>query len=205
MADSMDLKIKNYLEQTKKHLKSPSPNANRLDPGPTPEEYYLFLEDRLSQEAEKRVLEYLKTHPEAKAMIQTARGLLSELPESEHETVSQDLVERTKGLFARNKQKNSSSPCPHCGGRITPFKSPLGRQKFRNAVWAALSVACFTGSFLVRPYFFQFLAAFLFFGFRWIVDQRSTKTQILIYKALRESGPEDLPKGRDLHQSSSHL
>ncbi len=199
----MDLKIKNYLEEAKKSLGS-SP-ANRLDPGPTTEEFFLFLEGRLSENDQARVLEYLKTHPDARAMIQTARGLLSELPESERETVSEDLTARAKALFTDSPPKNSATSCPHCGGRLTPFKSPVGRQKFRNAIWAALSLVCFAGSFWVKPYFYQFLAAFLFFGFRWIIDQRSTKTQIMIYKALRESDPEDPPKHRDLHQSSSHL
>lgn len=123
------------------------------------------------------------------------------LSNPDSEVVPPELVAKAKKLFSSPAQKLS---CPHCGKAITPFKSPLSRQRIKNVVWAFLALACFGGSFLAPKYFFQFLAAFIFFGFRWILDQRATKTQIFVYKSLRE-GEASESKGRDLHQPSSHL
>ena len=93
--------------------------------------------------------------------------------------------------------------CPHCGKPITPFKKPLTRQMLWNGLWLGLAVTMFLASFLFRPYFFQFLVLTLLFGFKWILERRSMKTQILIYKALQEEGGGSRLK--DLHQHASRL
>ena len=116
----------------------------------------------------------------------------SYLADAETENVPADLIARVKSLVPGTQRL----ACPHCGKSITPFKSPLTKQRIKNAIWAFLAFVCFGGSFLAPKYFFQFLAAFLFFGFRWIVDQRATKTQIFVYKALRDSEAPEF-KGRD--------
>ena len=105
------------------------------------------------------------------------------LADSENENVPQDLLAKAKAIFPGRAERLS---CPHCGKGITPFKDPLTKQKRKNALWMFLAVASFGGSFLAPRYFFQFLAAFLFFSFRWIVDQRATKTQIFVYKTLTD-------------------
>jgi hypothetical protein len=65
-----------------------------------------------------------------------------------------------------------------------------------------LALISFGLSFVVRHYFMQFLAVTLLAGVKAIVDWRSAKTQILIYRALSaEPGPEQ----HRLHQHSSHL
>ena len=127
--------------------------------------------------------------------------LLSEnLAEAEHENVPGDLVAKAKTLFPGTGRLS----CPHCGKSITAFKTPLAKQKMKNAAWAAIALVSFAGSFLAPRYFFQFLAGFLFFGIRWIVDQRSTKTQIFVYKTLQEETAHK-SESRDLHHPSSHL
>lgn len=132
-----------------------------------------------------------------------ARALADRLAEAEKESVPPALVDRAKKLF---EDRQKSPTCPHCGKAVTPFKTPLKAQRLRNAVWAALAVVSFAGSFAVPRYFYQFLAAFLFFGFRWVMDSRATRTQILVYKALKEEEGRLTPgSGRDLHHPSAHL
>lgn len=110
------------------------------------------------------------------------KRLSEKLVEAENENVPSELIAKVKGLFPGTGRLS----CPHCGKSITPFKAPLAKQKMKNALWAFLALATFAGSFLAPKYFFQFLAAFLFFGFRWIMDRRSTKTQIFVYKILKD-------------------
>ncbi len=124
----------------------------------------------------------------------------SYLSDAENENVSPELVAQVKALFPGAGR----FACPHCGKSITPFKSPLATQKIKNILWAFLALTSFTGSFLAPRYFFQFLAAFLFFGFRWVVDQRATKTQIFVYKTLKDAEPSQV-RDRDLHHPQSHL
>ena len=108
-------------------------------------------------------------------------------------------VERAKNLFP----KPATVQCPYCRKPITPFKKPLKTQTLTNLLWLVLSVVSFAGSFVYRRYFFQCLALALFFGIKWAIDLRSTKTQILIYKALKDEDPG--VHSRDLHKSSTHL
>lgn len=116
----------------------------------------------------------------------------SYLSDAENENVPVDLVARAKALLPGTNRLS----CPHCAKPITPFKTPLAGQKVKNAVWAILAIVCFAGSFVIPKYFFQFLVAFLFFGFRWIVDQKATKTQIFVYKTLSDREDSE-PKRRD--------
>ena len=90
--------------------------------------------------------------------------------------------------------------CPHCGKGVA--KRPLLAKKIMNGVWLALAVASFGASFYFKTRLFQWLALALFFGFKWVIDQRSLKTQILITKALQDS---DESSHSRLHRHSSHL
>ena len=108
-------------------------------------------------------------------------------------------VQKAKNLFS----KRAIIQCPHCRKPITPFKKPLKTQNLINLFWLALSAASFLCSFVTRRYFFQCLALALFFGIKWAVDQKATKTQILIYKALKDEDPS--VHSRDLHNKVSHL
>ena len=107
-----------------------------------------------------------------------------------------DLIDKAKRLMP-------SSPklaCPHCGKPITPFKKPLSSQRWKNIFWLVSAAASFAMSFAMHRFFYQFLAATLLFGFKWIVEQRATKTQIMIYKALSDN-----PEHQRLHRHSSRL
>ena len=113
------------------------------------------------------------------------------------ERVPARALERAKSLII------GRIACPHCGKGITPFKKPYLRQKFLNGLWLVFSCAMFGLSFVFPHYFMQFLALTALFGFKWIVDQRATKSQILIYKALKDE--HSLTGSRDLHNLPSHL
>ena len=108
-------------------------------------------------------------------------------------------VQAAKNLFP----KPAIIQCPYCRKPITPFKRPLKTQNLINLLWLALSAVSFLCSFVARGYFFQCLALALFFGVKWAVDQKSTKTQVLIYKALKDEDPGI--RSRDLHNKVSHL
>ena len=105
------------------------------------------------------------------------------------------LVQKAKDLMGAS---SPSAACPHCGKPITPFKKPPRAQKW-NALWLGTAVLAFALSFVFPLYFMQFLAAALFCGFKWAIERRALKTQILIYKALSET------EHHRLHQHSSRL
>ena len=99
-----------------------------------------------------------------------------------NEKVPTALLNRVKKF----KLQGPGPLCPHCGKPITSFKKPLAGQRLWNIAWASSAALSFLLSFLFHRYFFQFVALTVLFGVKWIVDQRATKTQILIYKALQE-------------------
>ena len=111
--------------------------------------------------------------------------------------VPAEVLRKAKDLMGRRIS------CPHCGRAITPFKKPHSRQMLVNLLWLASAASMFLLSFVFPHYFFQFLVLTLLAGFKWIVEQRSSKTQILIYKALKEE--ESGSRLKDLHKSPSRL
>ncbi|MBI3253082.1 MAG: hypothetical protein HYZ52_07255 [Candidatus Omnitrophica bacterium] len=113
------------------------------------------------------------------AFARKIRGLVENLDEAGKEKIPRELVEAAKRL----------------GGR-----KPAARRRLSNFLWAGFSVVMFAFSFLFRRYFLQCLALAVVSGIKWIVDQRVTKTQIMIYKAL-----ETEEKEGERHRLSSHL
>lgn len=91
--------------------------------------------------------------------------------------------------------------CPHCGKPIAPPKKPLSSDW--NLLWLAAAAAAFAASFALPDYFFQALAVALVCAFKWLIDYRARKTQILIYKAM--SGEEKDAPGHRLHRHTSRL
>ena len=116
----------------------------------------------------------------------------------ENRPVPPELVRRAKELMP---ETGPSANCPHCGKRITPFKKPPQAQKW-NVLWLLAGAAAFILSFAFARYFLQFLAVALFCGFKWALDRRALKTQILIYRALQE---DDAAGQHRLHTPSSRL
>ena len=104
------------------------------------------------------------------------------LSQVKNEEVPKRLLDRVKKF----KPHASGPSCPHCGGAITPFKKPLAMQRFWNLIWISAAAVSFALSFIFPRYFFQLVALTVLSGVKWIVDQRATRTQILIYKALLE-------------------
>ncbi len=60
----------------------------------------------------------------------------------------------------------------------------------KKNVWGLLSLVSFTLSFTCGKYFFQFLAASILLGLKWITDSKTTKTLIMIHEAWKRGDKE---------------
>lgn len=188
--ETLDLKLKAYLERERALL------GGGRRPGAYPDtgELVQFLNNKLKGAELDRMLEHLRVSPEDRALIEKARLLTEAESASAQGEVPRALVARAKGLV-KPVSKGASS-CPHCGKAITPFKGPLAAQKLKNAAWLVGAVVSFGLSFKYPHYFVQFLVVTLLFGVKFIVDQKATKTQILIYKALESDNKAHLHEHR---------
>ena len=156
---------------------------NRDRQAPAFLDFYGFIVNELDEKRSASVLLYLQNNPEAQEFIQRARLLLKEQPSATLQEVPRDWIASAKKLAAK---KDLS--CPHCGKGITSFKKPLSKQKMISMSMIVLAVAAFGLSFVFKRYFLQFLALTIIFAFKYIVDQKAIKTQILVYKALEDQG-----------------
>ena len=189
--DMIDSDIKNFLAKERPD----SALGNRPSAAyPTTEDLYLFITDELEGEAYSKMIAHLRSHPEDQGLVAKARELLA----GGETAVPRKAIEKAKGLVSEKAKLN----CPHCGKQITPFRKPLKKQFFWSAVWLILAATSFGLSFVYRARFIQLTALAVLFGVKWIVDQRATKTQILIYKAMKEG---ETSEAKDLHHSSSRL
>ncbi len=111
------------------------------------------------------------------------KGLLEEIRAAKEEEAPPAFKNSAKNLFP---DKNKALTCPHCRKSITAFKKPVRSQSLWNTLWLGLSVICFILSFIFKQFFIQWVAFGFLSTIKYIVDQKSTKTQILIYKALQE-------------------
>ncbi len=194
--EKIDVLIKNFLETRKTDISE----ERRSTIYPSSDVLYAYLNDELQGSELEQMLAFLRNNSEAQELISKAREVMGNESGWENEEVSEALVARAKGLM---QAKSPASSCPHCGKSITPFKKPLQSQRVKNTLWLALTLTFFGLSFIAHRFFYQFLAAALFFGFKWIMDQRATKTQIMIYKALSDN-PESEQQHR-LHRPFSRL
>ena len=145
-------------------------------------------------ELEKEINDFIaKEH-----LVKTVRKLLPKTDESQNEKVPATLLEKVRSRIPGGP----SALCPHCHQAITPFKKPLSRQKLLNGLWLLAGCALFAISFFHKRFFMQWVALGALCIAKWIVEQKSTKTQILIYKALSEDTQE---KTRHLHRVESNL
>lgn len=164
---------------------------------PDAEDFALYCQDRLEGEALERMRGYLVANRWAQDMVLEMRRLTDE--ELLEKEIPGGLAEKAKRLV---KGPAQSAPCPHCGKPITPFRRPITRQKWINLFWLLLMIGSFALSFVFRRYFMQFLVVTVLTGFRWIVEMRASKTQIMIYRALSDDSGSERHR---LHQHSSHL
>lgn len=192
--DNLDKKIKEYLSSGRKE------GLGSRGVYPSEEELYLFLTDSLKGAELTRMLEHLKDDKEASLLVAKLRAVIAEGVERSAPDPPSGLVRRVKGLF---KERHSAT-CPHCGKAITPFKKSAKPLLFWSVFWLCLSLGGFGLSFVFPRYFMQCLALAILAGFKWVLDRRSLRTHILIYKALEESGNSE-HSHKDLHRLSSQL
>ena len=196
--DTLEKEIKNFINQERR-----ASGLGMRDSAlyPTETDFYLFLTDQLEGRDLEKMLNHLKTYPEDQLVVLTARRLFLQMSEAEKEAVPPGLLNRIRSGIP-SKQ---SVDCPHCHRAITPFKKPLSRQKLLNLLWLAAGITLFSLSFFNRRFFIQWVVMGALCIAKWIVDQKTTKTQIMIYKALSEDVPpkpgrfdlEDAKKNRD--------
>ena len=193
--DKIDALIKGYYENRKSRV------SGRREEGlyPTTEILVDYLSDKLDGLALERMLDFLKNDADAQALVSKARELMDNEGGWENENVPVALTDRAKGLMPA---KNAGGACPHCGKAITPFKKPLRAQKWANLLWFFLALGAFALSFKFQHHFMQFLTVAALAGVKGIVEMRSTRTQIMIYKALSD---DSAPEQDRLHQHSSRL
>ena len=191
MPDKIDELIKQYLESSAGSTTGKRGNVNY----PTSSDLYQYLNDELTGAELERMLVFLKTSPEAQALVIRARRLMKRDGGWENEKVASRDIDRARSLMGGGSKK---AACPHCGKPITAFKKPLNSQKWTNLAWVLAAAASFALSFVFRRYFMQFLVVTVLAGVKALVELRATKTQILIYKSLSN---EDKSQQR-LHQHS---
>lgn len=195
--EDLDSVLKDFLARRRN-----PPGGTRLEAEyPTSQDFHRFIMNEMNEAEEKKMLNHLKEYPEDQALVTQARQLIDQMAEADSQTVPSKTIRRAKALFG----KENRVQCPHCGKSITPFKQPPRLQLFWGALWLGLGLASFSLSFVFPGYFFQFLVAALLFGIKWIVDQKARKTQVLIYRALREDGGEghkEIYPVRDPHDIS---
>ena len=177
--DTMDQEIKSYIAGQRQVMGLGRRKANLY---PTETDFYLFLTDQLQSGELEKFLSHLKAHPEDQAVVVGARRLFSNMSEAEKESVPSDLLSKVRKQIPGKE----SLDCPYCHKAITPFKKPLSRQKMLNLLWLVAGVALFSLSFLIKQFFIQWVVLGALCFIKWMVDQKNTNTQILIYKALSE-------------------
>ena len=172
---------------------------DRRPVSPDAENFYEFITGKLEGKALDDFLVYLKSDESAQMIVKKARALATDDDEADKEKVPKAWISGVKNLLP----KGPGIHCPHCGKGITPFKNSRGRRQIINFLWLGTAAASFIASFFYKHYFYQFLALSLFFGIKWIVDQRAASTRTLIYKALKNE--ESSSNSGDLHKHSSRL
>lgn len=190
--EKIDVELKNFLGRERRK------GVSRLSEIPSDEEFYLFVTDRLRGAALERMFAHLARTPEDQKLVAEARSLLAAGGEAGMGSAPRASVAKAKALMGRLPE----ALCPHCGKSITPFKKPPASQARTSSLWLAAAAAAFALSFVFRHYFFQYLVAAVLLGVKGIVEARAAKTQILIYKALKDD-PSDRLSG--LHKPADHL
>ncbi len=183
--DNVEILLKKYFKEKNQLSLDRKATGVVLDE----EDFVLYCQDRLEGASLERFQSFLTANRWAQDMVLEARGLMEEeLPERQ---IPAGLTERAKRLM---RGSLPVAPCPHCGRSITPFKRPASRQKWENLFWLVVMLGSFTLSFVFRRYFMQFLVLTLLAGFKWVMEMRASKTQIMIYRALSEES--DRPADR---------
>ncbi len=177
--DKLDTIIKDYLEEKRRPMLGQRPVTGY----PTTEDLYRFIAEDLRGEELRRMLDHLTRSAEDTELVRGARALLGKTQEAQRVEVPAELVRRAKALF--------------------PDKPKATGPGSRRYLWLGLAVAAFALSFVWPRYFFQCLVLTLLFGAKWIADERAAKTQVLIFKALRQD--EEPSDSKDWHRTQGRL
>ncbi|MCG3176139.1 MAG: hypothetical protein MOGMAGMI_01080 [Candidatus Omnitrophica bacterium] len=166
-----------------------------------------FIEGKLTEEEERWVLSALASDRSLQDLILELRGGAG-LPGFDEGAPE---VPREWSLKAVGLGAGASGArglvCPHCHKAIeAPAAGALGKRRAAAWAWLGACVVCFVVSLAVPRYFVQWVALAVLCGIKWAIDARTVRSQVLIFKALREEsgGPGSFESGR-LQKHSAHL
>jgi hypothetical protein len=182
--DPIDRKLTDYLSR--------APLGGRTL-GLSAEDCYRYLAGEMEGGELERFLKALRSDHDAQELLAAASKVPPDAPQA-----PASLRKKAKSLWRAPK-----ALCPHCGKAVTALKKPLGPQTAVLAACAAGLVLFFGLSFVFPRYFMQLLLLAGLCGFKAIVDLKTVKTQILVYKAMSEVSTQT--DGGSLHNHPGRL
>ncbi len=192
MSDAIDRAIRAHLQDRRGVV-------GRAGGYPDADTYYRFVMDELQGAELQQMLDFLKDSDEERHFVLSLRKMEGSALRADKVSVPAAWIEDAK----RRQGNTPGAVCPHCGKSIRVGGPTPLRRYLWSVLWLALAAGSFGASFIFKRFFMQWLALSLFFGFKWVMDLRQAKTQILIYKALKPSAEED--KHSRLHQHERPL
>lgn len=164
------------------------------------EDLVRYVEGRMGEEEERALLERLNADRSLQDLILSLRA---DTPsEAGQVPVPADWTLKARALAAGTSQ---GLECPHCHRQISAAQGTvLKRRKWMTYVWLGACLLSFAASLWVPRYFVQWTVLAALLGLKWILDARTVRSQILIYRALSEGGAPAGESGR-LQKHRAHL
>lgn len=164
------------------------------------EDLVRYVEGRLTEEEERELLERLNADRPLQDLILSLReGASTGAGQAQ---VPVDWTRRAQALAAAAPD---GLECPHCHRQISAARGAvLKRRKWMTYAWLGGCLLSFAASFWVPRYFVQWTVLAALLGLKWILDVRAVRSQVLIYRALREGGTPMGESGR-LQKHRAHL
>lgn len=159
-----------------------------------------YVDGRMGEEEERALLERLNSDRPLQDLILSLRE--GGVPDADRTDVPADWMRRAKAL---STGAPDGLECPHCHRQISAAQSAvLRRRKWLTYAWLGGCLLSFAASFWVPRYFVQWTVLAALLGLKWILDARTVRSQVLIYRALQEGGTPTGESGR-LQKHRAHL
>ena len=186
--DDMDKELKGYFGR-----------SETAHPGTRPAvgidgvEVARFLEGQLTGERLAAVLRALQADATLRDCVRMSAGLTDQADAAGSEVVPAGWMTEMKALV----KPVGGSGCRVCAQRRMKDTA--------SALWLLLAVGSFGLSFAFSHYFIQWVVLAAFFGFKWVMDRKAARTQVMIYKALSSDAESKSGPQSRLQKPSGHL
>lgn len=164
-----------------KEALSPAPGAGGTQDIGT-EDLARYVDGRMGEEEERALLERLNAD-------RSLQELILSLRESGGSGASEADVplEWTRRAQALATGLTHGLECPHCHRQISAAHGAvLNRRRWAAYAWLGACALSFAASFCVPRYFVQWTVLAALLGLKWMLDARTVRSQVLIYRALQE-------------------